>query len=599
MTRTTSLVAINVDRLASTGGFAQVQDSPVGASGLGSFQWPLPDEIARALDSWHAGVRSSPKDFGRQLHRHLLATEPERKVAEALRQARSDDRILLAFSSASPELHRLPFEVLFDGDRYLADGDRIPFRWVNDGSSEDAKSHGFRRFLVAVSCPSDYPQFDHDRVVAELRAAIGSDPEVTCEMVEHATRATLSQSLALSPAYDAVVVVAHGEVATQDKDGCVVLEDESGAPSRWSGEDIARELGVHRGCLVVLCSCGSAAVATANALGGVAQRLMDGGHVGSVIAMQRPVTVSSGLAFMQRLLGDLSAGRVDLFDAYGGASADLAAAADWERGTAALYTRLRGRFRDGGGVLTNVARPSDEELIRIATLLTANQRDSRFAFSLPRFKLGVPENEAGSSGAAEVHASYRYPGPTVSAHDLGAVEPLMQLVGRFLPSLEDLARKARIIADTATRRSFEEREYTHYILIGSRSHDFSRTQLPQYSRDFEFKFADNGPWSLIDHREDRIYEVPDPRSVAGLTPEASDYALIEKIVDPDNQRVLLIIAGMWDTSTRAAGRYFFEKRDGIIRRFGAGGFQIVLEIRQGTTDVRREVVSRKPQILSE
>ena len=188
--------------------------------------------------------------------------------------------------------------------------------------------------------------------------------------------------------------------------------------------------------------------------------------------------------------------------------------------------------------------------------------------------------------------------PGKAANDGQAVEPLIQLVGRFLPKSEDLARRARIIPGHVVDASFEAKEFTHYVLVGSRSHDFSRSKLPQYSRDFAFEFTECGPWRLIDRREGIFYDVANPALAAAPTPNASDYALVEKIVDPQNDRVLLVIAGMWSSSTLAAGRYLFDKRDEIVRRFGAGGFQFVLETRQGTSEVTRVVVSREPLLVS-
>lgn len=518
MTKTTTLIATNVDRLASTGGLSNIQDSPVGASGFGSFSWPLPEQVSSMLQAWQSAERASPMELGRQLYDLLLAGRPGRTMPTALERARAASRVLLAFSTASPEMHLLPFEILHDGDRYLAGGERIPFRWINDGSTQDARSHGFRHFLVAVANPTDHPDFDHDRVVGELRKAIDAIPQATCNMVPHATRGSLRRALGERDAYDAVVIVAHGGSATAERDGFMVLEDESGAASRWVGEDVAHELGVHRGCLVVLCSCKSGAVTAKNSLGGVAQRLMIGGHVGSVVAMQRPVTVSSGLAFLGRFLGVVADGTIDVFDAYGEAAAALAAHADWERGTAALYTRLRGRFGDGGGVFANIARPSEEEIIRTSTLLSADQETSRFAFSLPRFKLGSPEGQPGAPPPEADDEAYRYRGPTIAANDVQAVEPLIQLVGRFLPKSEDLARRARIIPGHVVDASFEAKEFTHYVLVGSRSHDFSRSKLPQYSRDFAFEFTECGPWRLIDRREGIFYDVANPALAAAPTP---------------------------------------------------------------------------------
>jgi hypothetical protein len=75
-----------------------------------------------------------------------------------------------------------------------------------------------------------------------------------------------------------------------------------------------------------------------------------------------------------------------------------------------------------------------------------------------------------------------------------------------------------------------------------------------------------------------------------------DYAIIEKIIDLRRGRVLFIIAGMWDSSTQAAGRFLTDNRDEIFRKFGSGGFQYILETRQGRPHVEEVIRARPPRI---
>jgi hypothetical protein len=593
-------VAIAVDELASTGGVSQIQDSPHGASELGSFAWPeLPELLREGLKKWsQKPEKVPPKELGELLFKHVFAGKPGETLRAALTETQADERVLVGVSSASATLHSLPFEILHDGKSYLSSGNRIVFRHVNDGVDVEPKTHGFTRFLFVVAEPKapGYAAFDHDKFVWAVKSSF-EGAVVKPVIVPNATRDAMAHALAAATeAFDAVFIIAHGKASGSKDDGAIVLERDDEGPDLWSASSVTQALARHKGCVVVLCSCSSASVDVENPFAGIAQHLMATGPVAGVIAMQRPVTIPTGLAFIKQLAKQLREPANDIFSAFAKTTA-LVGQAGWEHGVPCFYTRLPRRFAGGQGLLTSISRPADDELLRLATLFSANQQTSRFAFSLPQFRQSIPVAEFAGAAAktARPAEGYFFPGLTVAAHDLGAVEHLLALVGRFVPG-EDLWRRIAIVSDHAVGEMLEHGDYTHYFLLGSRSHSFSRSKLRNYSRDFDFDFSAKSEWRLCDRREGVTYTVPNPQEASTPTPGERDYALLEKIIDPLNRRVVFVIAGMWDTSTHAAGRYLLANRDRIVGRFGSGGFQIILETVQGSLDIKTVVCERAPRI---
>jgi hypothetical protein len=604
----TSLIAISVDVVANTsasaasGGVSHVQDSPAGASRLGFFAWPTPIELADLLNVWFRnGSAVPPKALGENLFKHIFPEGPRDTLKEALREAHARDRILIGLSTAEPEMHALPFELLHNGTTYLASGNQILFRHVNDGVEIPPKTHEFRRFLIILAEPvmPGLPQFNHDSFADETEKSFVhhvTPPKI----LRHASTDDVLKCLTAQGVepFDAIFIVAHGRPASTTNDGYILLEGAGQAPEQLSAGTLANALVAHKGCLVVLCSCSSAAVHERNPLAGVAQRLINSGHAGAVIAMQRPVTIKTGLDFVKSLSDKLRQPSIDIFDAFQSATA-LVTYGKPEHGIPCLYTRLPPRLADGVGLLSRLTRTPDGELLRLQSLLSADQK-STFVFSMGQFREGVPmtstlRSPVGLFGQIKrAIRSYHYAGPTVSIHDILAIQHFIALVGRFL-ARDSLGGRIDIVPDFQVGDLIDRGTYTHFILVGSRSHSLSREKLQDYSEDFKFDFTETN-WGLTDKREGIQYRVGAPHRNAEPDTSVKDYAIIEKIIDLRRGRVLFIIAGMWDSSTQAAGRFLTDNRDEIFRKFGSGGFQYILETRQGRPHVEEVIRARPPRI---
>jgi hypothetical protein len=193
---------------------------------------------------------------------------------------------------------------------------------------------------------------------------------------------------------------------------------------------------------------------------------------------------------------------------------------------------------------------------------------------------------------------YHYRGKTAAFTDFGAVKDMIAILGGIFET-EEVQNRIVLKTDEQAVDLLRGGEYTHYVLVGARSQRYSRQILQQYSEDFEFGFTEN-EWSIIDKRENKKYSVPDPSQTAE-SPDAGimDYAIIEKIIDEVGDRVIFVIAGLWDTGTLAAGQFLIEHREEIYQKFGTGGFQYLLEIYAGSTRVKSVKLERSPRRVKE
>jgi hypothetical protein len=232
----------------------------------------------------------------------------------------------------------------------------------------------------------------------------------------------------------------------------------------------------------------------------------------------------------------------------------------------------------------------------LATALSVDPLKSRVVFLFPGFRMGLKRNDylqAKHDGRLHIPADmYQYRGATSAMTAFQATKGLIAVMGRVFDP-DELQSRIVLATDDDTESFLQSGGYTHYVLVGTRSHAHIRRIVSQYGDDFEFGFdVDN--WRVIDKRTKAKYSVPDPSQAnrADQADDTNDFALIEKVVDPISRRVVLVLGGMWDTGTLAAGQFLLERRKEIAKKFRGGGFQYLLEIPAGSTRVRRVVVER-------
>lgn len=503
---TTSLIAVSFDpETEDKGGIAVIYLSPSGASRPSPFSWPPSKDLQRAIESWRRAIDEvPPTDLGRRLFELLVTQRANSVLANALKASQDSTRTLVAVSSGLDEMHALPFEILHDGAEFLSGGNRIVFRHVNDGSQIEPRTGDLKRFLVILAEPLSppYEPWGHDEFAEGIKQFFENWQGVEFNLLKHASPAEVLSQLdaarTIKHPYDVLIVVAHGEKPTTTEDGSLVLESHSGQPDMLRAGAFAAALRGHHGCLVLLFSCRTATIDPRNPAAALAPRIMNSGPAGAVVAMQRWITVEAGLSICRQLLQSLRRND-DIFDAFKD-GANAATHGGWEHGTPCLYARLpRYVFAEDG--------TDREEALCLRTLFTAPQPErTRFAISLPNFRMGVPASDyetLKSTGTMVIpNVPFKYPGATVSRRDVMAVQEIIALLGRLVPA-EELRSRLTLLSDVELREAFEKDHYSHLFVLGSRSHQQSRSTLKRFSKDFELSYDDR--WHIHDLRKNRTY----------------------------------------------------------------------------------------------
>ncbi len=221
-------------------------------------------------------------------------------------------RVRLRIAARVPELHALPWELLY-ADTLLSADANTPFsRYLStpEAWGGAVKEHPIR-VLVAISNPGDLDMhnlasLDVDVERTSLREASRSgqirfdflDPPVTLARIE--------QALQRAPGYHVLHYVGHGAFSRQQGRTALYLQDDEAYTRIVSGADftamLKRQSQPPR--LVFLAACQSATPSTSRAYLGLGPKLVAAG-VPAVIAMQDAVKIETarklGQAFYHRL----------------------------------------------------------------------------------------------------------------------------------------------------------------------------------------------------------------------------------------------------------------------------------------------------------
>lgn len=243
-----------------------------------------------------------PQADGRHLFAALTADRPVLRAWSEARGQAPRRRIRLCIDADAPELHALPWELLHDGDTFVAMGAQTPFSRFLPAARPGERAGDVRpvRVLAAISDPRDLEVYDLPRLdvtlerrhLSQVFDALPSaafalevmEPPVTLEALERHLRA----------GYDVVHYVGHGYVGrgggTGDR-GRLLLQDDTGAVQPV-GERRLRTLLSHLDAppsLMFLAACQTATRATSDAFLGIGPALVRAG-VPAVVAMQAQIS---------------------------------------------------------------------------------------------------------------------------------------------------------------------------------------------------------------------------------------------------------------------------------------------------------------------
>ncbi len=289
-----------------------------------------------------------PAEDGQRLLDALFADSTLREAWVEARGQTQQRRIRLRIDEGAPELHALPWELLRDGDVALAANADTPFsRYLPcDKRWGQATRERPVQVLAVVSNPDDLearglPPVDVTLERSILVEALADTDEVELTFLEPpVTPERLEEKL--REGYHALHFVGHGAFDVKRESTTLYLQDSAGNARRLSGKGLVEMLVCleQPPRLVCLVACQSAKSSTANALTGLAPKLVLAG-LPAVVAMRETVTMDTARLFAATLYRRLAAhGVADL--ATNEARKTLLTAGRPDAGEPALYMRLKG-----------------------------------------------------------------------------------------------------------------------------------------------------------------------------------------------------------------------------------------------------------------
>ena len=289
-------------------------------------------------------------DFGRKLFDGLTQSQAIRSCYDRTVHTMLADRdkgIRIRLAVKEPSLQAIPWELLHDGERFLAVSGLTPMvRYVKLGrplGSLEAQTP--LRLLVAIASPKDQAQLD----VAKERHVIEKALQKSHDLIEtvflpEASFRKLSRELLTALAqhrpYHILHFIGHGRYNAGE--GELVFEREETRTSDYvDGQTLGNVLNRHRYLrLVVLNACEGAEVGTKDPFSSIALSLLKAG-VPAVVAMQFPISDQAAIQFSDEFYHSLSLGfPVDV--ALGDARVQMhAIEGSVEFATPVLYTHTR------------------------------------------------------------------------------------------------------------------------------------------------------------------------------------------------------------------------------------------------------------------
>jgi len=479
----------------------------------------------------------------------------------------------------------IPWEYLHDGDNFILKQPRTNLvRVLDELPQEMAPFRPLTALLLATANPRNKPSFDGDQHVEALSEALRKQG-IDVHEIRHSTRNALREAIS-SLAFDAFYFLGHGQLSEAGS-GEILLEDAQGNADPTDAADLALWLS-QRAQPVYLayfnaCHSGEAA-SSQTTFAGAAQRVLADGQIPAVLAQQAPVLAGEAMRVAESFFSSVRLGN----SPEAAVARARSAAPDISWGFPVLYTHVRG--------------PEEFERNRIATLLGAQIGESRYGIVMATFGMGVQLDGHGAMtapnrGSYELPASagpvritvsppetFVYPGYTHSHEDVSAMLEILSLVSRVADP-----------EDANIYSSMDQKDVTHWFLVGSRSNRIVASVLKNYSPRFRFEY-DQDQWTLValdsnTGESAQRHSIPAPLHL-GETDyrQQEDFGILEKIRDPNSDRIYVIVAGLGSRATEGCARYLARNWERLLLEFGAQEFGIALHFPPGLPSDHAQVL---------
>jgi tetratricopeptide (TPR) repeat protein len=277
------LFHLTIGRKKTRGAYSVDLRSAAGDA-TGVFKPPYRGKKFKGLLQRVAGGKPSQDelhDIGVKLFGRLFEGDVYDKYQQSLALAKRNGPLRIVLSLAADELHRYPWEMMYDGTDFLAaSGHMQLLRRIGLSSPPSSVVAPPLRVLVAVSDPIDVlPDLDIQREVAWIASAVGSGD--ICVEIQPATRHILQRRLR-EEVFDVFHFIGHGTFSGAE--GYLCFEKDNCCVGLLPADALKALLEARSVPLVVLSACQSAIAPVQDVFSGVAQSLVEAG-IPAVVAM--------------------------------------------------------------------------------------------------------------------------------------------------------------------------------------------------------------------------------------------------------------------------------------------------------------------------
>ncbi len=272
----------------SAGAYSMQLRSSAGDA-AGEFTLPFGGDELGALVSRVAGGlvdAAQLQRIGSDLFNSVIKAEVRRRYDEALAAAKRNGPMRIVLSLVHDELHRYPWELMHDGERFVAaTGHTQLVRRMGLSAPAVPQVPPPLRVLVAVSDPVDLlPDLDVQKELAWIASATDGD-DIYVE-IQPAVRHIVQRRLR-EETFDVLHFSGHG--VCREGVGCLCFESDNCCADLLVADGFKAIMEARSVPVVVLCACESAVGDVADAFTGVAQALVQSG-VPAVVAMRSPLS---------------------------------------------------------------------------------------------------------------------------------------------------------------------------------------------------------------------------------------------------------------------------------------------------------------------
>lgn len=297
-----SVFDILIERLPSDGSFnVRVIESPAGQASALVF---LPAELSTNPDIYGKAIRQ----IGTQLFDVLFKEHVRDRFRESIGRLHANERMRVRLRFLSPELQRLPWEMLYDSERqeYLALSKRFSLvRYMHTPKPVSPIGHPAPlKMLVVISSPIDLAPLNVQQEEQKLRTALnGLVRQGLLDITTLSAATATAFRDALQRGFHLVHFIGHGVLA--DDRGYLAFEHENTHTAALVDADTLAILLADTPVRLVFLNACESATSGQEALSGVAYRLVNAG-IAAVVAMQFPIALESAVVFAGDFYGQLA-----------------------------------------------------------------------------------------------------------------------------------------------------------------------------------------------------------------------------------------------------------------------------------------------------